>query len=190
MKIDEKNSVRFVNMMYNFCNKYRIMFDYEWRYANRDICDICNVKFTAGSRCVTYEIDFSDLHSLTEAAAPIMADVMNKFNINKAGCSVEIKEVIFNPPATIVFWADGTKTVVQARGEEFDPEKGLAMAISKKALGNWGNYYNQFKKWTEKYEATPICHELKDHFHSFEELMKFIKDLTDEWNRKLKGSDV
>lgn len=64
----------------------------------------------------------------------------------------EIKNVIFNPPATIVFWADGTKTVVQARGEEFDPEKGLAMAISKKALGNQGNYYNQFKKWTKKYE--------------------------------------
>lgn len=105
-------------------------------------------------------------------------------------CRDAIKNVIFNPPATIVFWADGTKTVVQARGEEFDPEKGLAMAISKKALGNRGNYYNQFKKWTEKYEApVPICHELKEHFHSFEEVMKFIKDLTDELNRKLKGSD-
>jgi hypothetical protein len=157
MRIDEKNSVRFVDMMYNFCNKYRIRFDYEWRCANHDICDICNVRFTAGSRCATYEIDFSDLHSLTEAAAPIMADVMNKFNINKAGCSVEIKEVIFNPPATIVFWADGTKTVVQAReGDEFDPEKGLAMAISKKALGNQGNYYNHFKKWTEKCKMTTI----------------------------------
>ena len=58
-----------------------------------------------------------------------------------------IKNVIFNDPATIVFWNDGTKTVVKAENEEFDPEKGLAMAISKKVLGNKGNYYEIFKKW-------------------------------------------
>lgn len=58
-----------------------------------------------------------------------------------------IKNVIFNDPATIVFWKDGTKTVVQAHNDEFDPEKGLAMAIAKKALGNKGNYYNKIKKW-------------------------------------------
>lgn len=64
----------------------------------------------------------------------------------------EIKDVIFNPPATIVFWSDGSKTVVKANGDdEFNPEVGLAMAISKKALGNQGNYYNTFTKWTEKY---------------------------------------
>lgn len=68
-------------------------------------------------------------------------------------CRDAIKNVIFNPPATIVFWADGTKTVVKTQeGDDFDPEKGLAMAISKKALGNQGNYYNQFKKWTGEYE--------------------------------------
>ena len=63
-----------------------------------------------------------------------------------------IKNVIFNPPATIVFWEDGTKTVVKAINEDFDPEKGLAMAISKKAFGNEGNYFNEIKKWTEKYD--------------------------------------
>lgn len=57
-------------------------------------------------------------------------------------------KVIFNSPATIVFWPDGTKTVVQTRGDdEFDPEKGLAMAIAKKALGNKHEYYHVFKKW-------------------------------------------
>lgn len=60
----------------------------------------------------------------------------------------DIKNVIFNDPATIVFWSDGTKTVVKVQdGDEYDEEKGLAMAISKKALGNQGNYYNVFKKW-------------------------------------------
>ena len=63
----------------------------------------------------------------------------------------EIKNVIFNDPATIVFWEDGTKTVVKCQdGDEFDPEKGLAMAIAKKAYGNKGNYCNQLKKWLHK----------------------------------------
>jgi hypothetical protein len=62
----------------------------------------------------------------------------------------EIKNVIFNNPATIVFWSDGTKTVVKAENEGFDPEKGLAMAITKKVFGNEGNYYNKFKKWLPK----------------------------------------
>lgn len=64
-----------------------------------------------------------------------------------------IKNVIFNDPATIVFWADGSKTVVKAQdGDIFDPEKGLTMAISKKALGNKGNYCNELKKWLPKEE--------------------------------------
>ena len=63
----------------------------------------------------------------------------------------EIKEVMFNGTATIVFWADDTKTVVKAVGEAFDPEKGLAMAIAKKALGNKGNYFNKIKRWTNDY---------------------------------------
>lgn len=47
-----------------------------------------------------------------------------------------IKKVIFNDPATIVFWADGTKTVVKcADFDIFDPEKGLAMAICKRVYG-------------------------------------------------------
>ncbi len=62
-----------------------------------------------------------------------------------------IKDVIFNPPATIVFWEDRTKTVVKAQ-EDFDPEKGLAMAISKKMFGNNYGYYNVFQKWLKKWD--------------------------------------
>lgn len=57
---------------------------------------------------------------------------------------------MFNKPATIVFWADGTKTVVKSQGKEkYDKEKGLAMAISKKVLGNEGSYYDTFKKFLD-----------------------------------------
>lgn len=58
-----------------------------------------------------------------------------------------IRKVIFNSPATIVFWEDGSKTVVKAVNEPFDPEKGLAMAVCKKFFGNDSKYYNIFKKW-------------------------------------------
>ena len=65
--------------------------------------------------------------------------------------SVFLKKVIYNDPATIAFWSDGTKTIVKAQyGDTFDPEKGLAMVIAKKACGNTGNYYNGFKKWLPK----------------------------------------
>ena len=63
----------------------------------------------------------------------------------------EIKKVIFNDPATIILWEDGTKTVVKAQDkDQFDKEKGLAMAIVKKALGNEGRYYEIFKKWLKE----------------------------------------
>lgn len=65
--------------------------------------------------------------------------------------NMKIKKVLFSDPATIVFWADGSKTVVKAENEPFDPEKGLAMAISKKALGNNHGYYDVFKKHLNKY---------------------------------------
>lgn len=67
---------------------------------------------------------------------------MDKFLVPK------IEKVLFEDPATIVFWKDGTKTVVKAQdGEKFDREKGLAMAISKKALGNDRGYYFTFQRY-------------------------------------------
>ena len=63
-----------------------------------------------------------------------------------------IKDVIFHDPATIVLWNDGSKTVVKCqKGEEFDPEKGLAMAISKKIYGNNYDYYEVFNKYVGRY---------------------------------------
>ena len=74
-----------------------------------------------------------------------------------------IKNVIFNEPATIVFWEDGSKTVVKCQdGDIYDPEKGLAMAISKKALGNHGNYCNEFKEWLPEEDNEDVVLKKKD----------------------------
>ena len=70
----------------------------------------------------------------------------------------KIKNAIFNDPATIVFWSDGTKTVVKCgENDIYDPEKGLAMAVAKKYLGtnkSHSNYMDEFKKWLPKEEET------------------------------------
>ena len=63
-------------------------------------------------------------------------------------CNFRIKKVIFNNPATIVYWKDGTKTVVKCvDNEPYDKEKGLALCFMKKALGNKGNYNNIFREY-------------------------------------------
>ena len=78
---------------------------------------------------------------------------MISINQEKPRLDLGIKNVIFNDPATIILWNDGTKTVVKAQGDDvYDPEKGLTMAIVKKLLGNQGNYYNYLKKWLPKEE--------------------------------------
>ena len=64
------------------------------------------------------------------------------------GLASDILRVVYNEPATVVFWRDGTKTVVKCQdGDQYSKEQGLAMCIVKKVLGNKGNYNNVFKKW-------------------------------------------
>ena len=69
---------------------------------------------------------------------------VKKFVVPKAA------KVIFNYPATIVIWEDGTKTVVKVKGEYFDEEKGFAMAFMKKVMGNTGKYFDEVKKWCKE----------------------------------------
>lgn len=74
---------------------------------------------------------------------------VNGHSINTLYGKPSIKNVIFNDPATIVFWGDGTKTVVKCSEDDvYDAEKGLSMAIAKKF-----DYYNQMKPHLKKYEA-------------------------------------
>lgn len=60
------------------------------------------------------------------------------------GSTFVIDKVIFNPPATIVFWKDGTKTVVKCKeGEEFSEWAGIALCLAKKMYGP--NFHKIFK---------------------------------------------
>ena len=65
--------------------------------------------------------------------------------------NTEIKKIIFNNPATIVYWEDGTKTIVKCgSGDTWDKEKGLAMCFVKKLLGNKGNFNEKIKKYVKE----------------------------------------
>lgn len=104
------------------------------------------------SKRYDYAIDMKETTTYTDTARAlkvIFEDMDKKLIINHwTGHLPTIKDVIYNGPATIVFWSDGSKTVVKCQeDDDYDPEKGLAMAIAKKALGNKGNYCNIFKKW-------------------------------------------
>lgn len=106
-----------------------------------------------GTAKVSYR-SLDDIRNDTEVPINIYRNILNStYGIGSLRIP-EIKNVIFNDPATIVFWEDGTKTVVKCQdGDEFDPEKGLAMAIVKKAYGNKGSYCNKLKKWLPKEES-------------------------------------
>ena len=73
---------------------------------------------------------------------------------DSTGCSTLIRvhnaaitKVVYNDPAVVVFWNDGTKTVARCHNENYDREKGLYVAVLKKIMGNEG--FRTFSKdWT------------------------------------------
>lgn len=67
----------------------------------------------------------------------------------------EFKQIIYNGPATIVKWKDGTKTIVKATEcETADPEKGFAMAFLKKCMGK--KYSKVRKECFKLYNSTLV----------------------------------
>nr|DAG29195.1 MAG TPA: hypothetical protein [Caudoviricetes sp.] len=51
----------------------------------------------------------------------------------------KVKKILYNGPATIVYWADGEKTVVKCMdGDTFDPMAGFCAALAKRVYGSTG----------------------------------------------------
>ena len=132
----------------------------------KDIC--CNQTLGCLPEYEFTAIEAIDCLKYDSTSTDFLKKQLNIPKTNKPHKSIpDIKNVIYNDPATIVFWSDGSKTVVKCgEDDEFDEEKGLAMAISKKALGNQGNYYNTFTKWLPGEED---CEEL---FKAFAKLLE------------------
>ena len=133
------------NKMGNFAKEKRLSCKFYHSYENNYL----SMTFWEGGVTKGYRV-YGDGCDPAKEISRIVESLTNAFKLKSStvyGDLPSIKNVIFNDPATIVFWVDGTKTVVKAQDEAYDPEKGMAMAIAKKALGNQGNYCNVFKKW-------------------------------------------
>ena len=169
MKMDAKNRESFKEMMCEIANKHGCSIVFEPGFHSIDSMGITIVK---GPHIRYFYIFWPSVENQTQAATSIWASFFDTYselikderikNIYKRMVNSmyganpyyrpEIKNVIFNDPATIVFWTDGTKTVVKCQeGDIFDPEKGLTMAIAKKVYDNKGSYCNVIKKWCEPY---------------------------------------
>lgn len=63
------------------------------------------------------------------------AAFFNKYGV--FGEELTFKKVIYNGPATIILWDDGTKTVVKCKeGDPYSHEAGFALAVLKRLTGN------------------------------------------------------
>jgi hypothetical protein len=153
-------------------------FDNEQREAIKTIWDDSEKNLLKELADIKKEIDISK----RTCKNYILETERMKYLLNSAYCvatvqhnKFEIKEIIINEPAMIVFWKDGTKTVVKAQdGETFDEEKGLSMAYAKKALGNnyaaFGRFKQRLKHAKRVNKAAdetdiskiPICKEIMD----------------------------
>lgn len=110
-----------------------------------------------------------------------------------------IKKVIFNDPATIVLWDDGTKTVVKcSEGDTYSEWSGLAFCICKKLMGD--EFHKVFKHWCDRDDirkpiydvrhTDPGCHsesvshygkdEITNMLESFAKAADIINQLSDK----------
>lgn len=73
-----------------------------------------------------------------------------------------VERVIYNDPATVIYWSDKTRTVVKCQpGDTYDPKTGFLLAFCKKVCGNAGNYNNLLREYVPGYgkEDTEDGHE-------------------------------
>lgn len=77
--------------------------------------------------------------------------------ISKSNPNIIPKKIIFNGPATIVMWTDGTKTIVkQSNLDYYDYEKGFAMCVVKKVFGDQYAYIRKMVDKSYKDKATEL----------------------------------
>ena len=156
MKITDQKLGQFLDMVRDFAMRNGLTATVETGFG----MERSDVRLSGHFRCKSYRVVWSEVRSLTDAGTKIFADAMNFFGLiknNYSAQSFEIEKAIFNDPATIVIWADGTKTVVKCQEDDvYSEEVGLALCFAKKALGNKSNFNNVFKKWVPEKEEEPV----------------------------------
>lgn len=126
-------------------NGFDLERDIELNKSNRIIINGINVSFRYDSDSI-YDPLLFEIKLVYKK--PILHHIYANNYLNFSSNNIpEVKKIIFNDPATIVYWKDGTKTVVKCQeGDYFDLEKGFAMAFLKKCWGNKGNFNDKLIK--------------------------------------------
>lgn len=139
-----------------------------------DVCDdVCTLPSSEEVWAVDRDYSFLNTKTscwgeVTEEEKEEMKRVIQEYNIfgvqgsykeKEEVKSIAIKYVIFDGPATIVFWDDGTKTVVKCTDDDsYSYEVGIAMATLKKIFGE---SYSTYKHAVSDAISDAIDRELK-----------------------------
>lgn len=91
-----------------------------------------------GKHITHRHVKHTNLSHITETEYRFYKEHSANFATKESADSYYIpKRIIYNDPATIVFWSDGTKTVVKkAEGEAFNSYTAFCAALAKKMFGN------------------------------------------------------
>ena len=137
-----------------------------------------NNKVTVTGALNNYHITLKD-EDFLDAIRYCYNDILS---VEKYKASIELRvdipgmidRVIFNDPATIIIWKDGSKTVVKRSDDDvWDPEKGFCMAVIKKLYG----HTSFIKRFMEPEEEMPIltveeaCENLKNFGKKLKDVM-------------------
>lgn len=122
-------------------------------------CGCYRLKFTARIEAPSKRIGGLMIASAKRFANPM--GIVPRFSSERKNYMPYIRKVIINDPSVVVVWSDGSKTVAKCMdGEVFNPEIGLAMAISKKYYINTGSpqpraaFKNELKNAEDYSKAT------------------------------------
>ena len=97
--------------------------------------------------------DFETIKETAEIATGCIEALLHWFMDEHVFNVSPVKKVVFNDPATVVYWIDGSKTVVKrSEDDEWDPEKGLLLCFMKRMFGNTGRYNDVLKEWMREGE--------------------------------------
>lgn len=102
-----------------------------------------------------------DFEQISTDFTRTLREILDQYSETFGGIDMrklKIDRVIYNGPATIVFWNDGAKTVVKcSENDVYDAEKGLAMAVVKRVYGS--NFKKLFKNLVAERYGNEPCQE-------------------------------
>ena len=128
-----------------------------------------NNKVTVTGALNNYHVTLKD-EDFLDAIRYCYNDILS---VEKYKASIELRvdipgmidRVIFNDPATIILWKDGSKTVVKRSDDDiWDPEKGFCMAVIKKLYGRT-SFIKRFMEPEEEMSILTVeeaCENLKN----------------------------